>query len=67
MDRATLKIEGENAGRLSMVVYLMLCTAAVLTFLCLSPVIPELAKGIPANMSSSPRGPMRKYTFPTVD
>lgn len=50
-----------------MVVYLMLGIAAVLAFLCLSHAIPEIAKRNLADVSSSPRGPMRKYTFPTVD
>ena len=50
-----------------MVVYLMLAIAAVLGFLCVAHVIPELAKGNLADVSSSQHGPMRKYTFPTVD
>ncbi len=50
-----------------MVVYLMLAIAAVLGFLCMTRVIPELAKGNLADASSAQHGPMRKYTFPTVD
>jgi hypothetical protein len=49
------------------VVYLVLGTAAVLVFLGVSHVIPELTKGNFEEASSSRRGPMRKYTFPAVD
>ncbi|MGD1212535.1 MAG: hypothetical protein ABR973_14395 [Candidatus Acidiferrales bacterium] len=50
-----------------MMVYLMIGITAVLAFLCVSHAIPELAKGNLKDLSSSRRGPMRKYTFPTVD
>jgi hypothetical protein len=49
------------------VVYLLLAIGAVLAFLCVAHVVPELAKGNLAQASSSQHGPMRKYTFPTVD
>jgi hypothetical protein len=49
------------------VVYLMVAIAAVLAFLCVAHVIPELVKGNLAEMSSSQGSPMRKYTFPAVD
>jgi hypothetical protein len=63
----TTKPEGENAGRLFVVVYLMLAIAAVLAFLCVAHLIPELAKGNLAEVSSSEGGPIRRYTFPAVD
>jgi uncharacterized membrane protein len=63
----TVKPEGENAGRLSVVVYLLFAIGAVLVFLCVAHVVPEFAKGSLAQASSSQHGPMRKYTFPTVD
>jgi len=49
-------------------VYLMIGITALLAFLCVSHAIPELAKGNLEDVSSSSRrGPMRKYTFPTAD
>lgn len=46
-----------------MVVYLMLGTVAALAFLCVSHVIPDLAKGAHEEQNSSGHRPIRKYTF----
>jgi hypothetical protein len=67
MDRAHSSAKAKNARRLFVMVYLMIGITAVLAFLCVSHAIPELAKGNLKDLSSSRRGPMRKYTFPTVD
>jgi hypothetical protein len=49
------------------VVYLMLVIAAVLAFLCISHVIPEMVHGNLARVSPSEQHPLRRYRFPAAD